>query len=62
MNHKQTNPSKLFGNKRSAQEQAIHDRQLKSKLTWDEEMDRHEAHIHHLNRENGIGVKKNVQK
>ena len=62
MNHKQTNPRTLFGNKRSAQEQAIHYRQLKSKLTWDEEMDRHEAHIHHLNRENGIGVKKNVQK
>ena len=61
MKNKQTNPSNLFGNRRSAQEQAIHDRQVQSKLTWDEEMDRHEEYIHHLNRENGIGVKKDVQ-
>lgn len=62
MNDKETNPSKLFGNKRSAKEQEIHERHVQARRTYEEEMDRHEDYIHHLNRENGIGRKRNVQK
>lgn len=62
MNNKEVKPSKLFGNKRSAQEQEIREREIKARRSYEAEMDRHEKYIHHLNRENGIGVKSNVQK
>lgn len=61
MNNKQTNPKRLFGNKRSAKEQEIHERHVKARRSYEEDMDLHEEFIHKLNRENGIGVKESVQ-
>lgn len=53
--------SHLFPN-RLTKEEEIRKRELEARRSYDEEMDRHEAYIHHLNRENGLGRKSNVQK
>lgn len=62
MNYKQTNTRHLFGNKRSAKEQKIHEHHVKARRSYDAEMDRYEDYIHHLNSDNGIGRKLDVQK
>lgn len=58
---KQKSTSHLFPN-RLTKEEEIRKRDLEARRSYEAEMDRHEDYIHHLNRENGIGVKRNVQK